>query len=177
MGDAFAIVSEFGEDSLERPIAIASALMRHAVNAGTLASATIAEGDFADISGYYPEQPQSLLTVSKVMGTAFIHAYKLGDVAPSGPFLILTIDEAQKNRIPAGNIQWRVTPGRKGQLVCSVDWTQYESKPIQYIQKNTGITLPPSDSIRDGIISYCKKYAYIGQKWRGNLRHSLNIDV
>ena len=56
MGDGFAIVSDFGESSLDRPIAIASALMRHVTTTGTFAAAAIAEGDFADILGIYPEE-------------------------------------------------------------------------------------------------------------------------
>lgn len=175
-GDAFAIVSEFGKDSLDQPIAIASVLMRHIVNTGTLASATIAEGDFADISGYYPRNRQSYLTVSKVMGTAFIRAYKLSNEAPSGPFLILPIDTAHTNRIPVGNAEQRVIVGRKGKLVCSINWIQYESESVERIRKTTGILFSQPDSIRAGIRCYCNEYPHMGHKWRENLRHLLGID-
>ena len=51
MGDGFAIVSDFGEATLERPIAISIALMRHVGSTGMFATAAIAEGEFADITG------------------------------------------------------------------------------------------------------------------------------
>ena len=99
MGDGFAIVSDFGERSFERPLGIASALMRHLASTGTFAAAAVAEGEFSDITGCYPEEvmkacedghvvPLSagLMTLSPVMGTAFIRAHSLHAHAPSGPF-------------------------------------------------------------------------------------------
>lgn len=57
VGDGFAIVSDFHEDSLERPISIAITLMRHVVAyTGYFASAAIAEGDFSGIRSCYPEE-------------------------------------------------------------------------------------------------------------------------
>ena len=56
MGDGFAIVSEFREESLERPIAIAIALMRCVATTGAFAAAAIAEGEHADITGCYPRE-------------------------------------------------------------------------------------------------------------------------
>ena len=55
MGDGFAILSDYGEPSLDRPIVIASALMKYLATSGTIAAAAIAEGDFADITGCYPD--------------------------------------------------------------------------------------------------------------------------
>ncbi len=111
MGDGFAIVSEFGEESLERPIAVAIALMRCVADTGTLAAAAIAEGDHADITACYPREVtdstnsgivplgRGLMTLSKVMGTAFIRAYRLhGD--PPGPFLTVAVNH--RDRIPVG---------------------------------------------------------------------------
>src|SRR5712691_3597868 len=40
-GDGFAIVSEFGEPSLERPVAIATALLRHVATTKLFAKAAI----------------------------------------------------------------------------------------------------------------------------------------
>lgn len=56
MGDGFAIVSDFGEATLERPIAVAIALMRHVASTGMFATAAIAEGEFSDITGCYPRE-------------------------------------------------------------------------------------------------------------------------
>ena len=56
MGDGFAIVSDFRESSFGRPLGIACALMRHMASTGTFAAAAIAEGEFSDITGCYPEE-------------------------------------------------------------------------------------------------------------------------
>lgn len=53
-GDGFVIVSCFEENSLDRPAAIAIALMRHVLVGGGLAKASISEGGFSDIKGCYP---------------------------------------------------------------------------------------------------------------------------
>lgn len=54
MGDGFIIVSNFPEDTLHRPVAIALALLRHVASSGRFAKAAISEGGFEDISGCYP---------------------------------------------------------------------------------------------------------------------------
>ena len=93
-GDGFAILSDFHEYSLERPIAIATALMRYVVaSTGNFASASISEGGFADISNCYPEELRrclnggsrtnlgsGIMTLFPVMGTALIRAYKLWEL-------------------------------------------------------------------------------------------------
>jgi hypothetical protein len=54
LGDGFVIVSEFPEDMLDRPIAIALALLRHVAHSGRFAKASVSEGEFADIRSCYP---------------------------------------------------------------------------------------------------------------------------
>lgn len=64
IGDGFIIVSNFPEDTLHRPVAIALALLRHVASSGRFAKAATAEGGikdsvfedigFADIRGCYP---------------------------------------------------------------------------------------------------------------------------
>lgn len=187
MGDGFAIVSDFGEPSLDRPIAIASALMRHMATTGIFAAAAIAEGDFADITGCYPsdiflENDRSkgvdmglgLMTLSSVMGTAFIRAYRVGNEAPSGPFL--TIDEAQKDRIP-DSVQWQATSGRKDRSLCSIDWIQYDSEHLAHIRRTSGICILPPSLLQRNIKKYCKEYPRICKKWRDDLLGLLDIEV
>ena len=146
MGDGFAIVSEFGEESLERPIAIAIALMRCVAATGTLAASAIAAGDHADITGCYPSEVRDsscdgvvrlgrgLMTLSKVMGTAFIRAYGLhGD--PSGPFLAVSANH--RDRIPVG-VTVRSTESRKGESLLSIDWVRTELAILSDIQRKAG---------------------------------------
>ena len=135
MGDGFAIVSEFGEESLERPIAVAIALMRCVADTGTLAAAAIAEGDHADITGCYPREVmdsscngsvplgRGLMTLDRVMGTAFVGAHRLHGDAPSGPFLAVSANH--RDRIPVG-VTVRSTESRKGESLLSIDWVRVE---------------------------------------------------
>lgn len=131
MGDGFVIVTDFGEPSLDRPAAIAIALMRYVATTGIIAAAAIAEGDFADVIGCYPREiflannrargidmGQGVMTLSCVKRTALIRAYSVGKEAPSGPFL--TTAEARRNRIPDG-VESRITSGRNGKLQCSIN--------------------------------------------------------
>ena len=46
MGDGFAIVSDFGEKSFERPLGIAAALMRHLASTGSFAAAAVSGRSF-----------------------------------------------------------------------------------------------------------------------------------
>lgn len=84
-GDGFIIVSEFEDSSLEKPTAIAIALLRHVASIGRFAKATISEGTFSDITACYPKIIQNaprhgdavcmgggLMTIYPVMGTALI---------------------------------------------------------------------------------------------------------
>lgn len=192
MGDGFAIVSDFGEPSLDRPIAIASALMRYMASTGIFATAAIAEGaiakgDFADITGCSPsdiflendrnkgvDMGQGGMTLSSVMGTAFICAYGIENEAPSGPFL--TIDEAQKDRIP-DSVQCQVTSGRKGRSLCSIDWIRYDSDHLVHIRRTSRIYIPSPCKLRRNIKNYCKEYPHIRKKWHDNLRDLLDLEV
>lgn len=187
MGDGFAIVSEFGEPSFERPIAIASALMRCVASSGTFAAAAIAEGAFADVTGCYPEEVRrarnddgavklgaGLMTLSSVMGTAFIRAYRLNGEAPSGPFLVLL--ESHRDRIPDG-FPVRCAVSRKGASLLSVDWVRSKSPILSDIQERASLNSPTHSEIVQYIKDYCRDDLRIGGKWRENLSNLLQIDV
>ena len=89
-GDGFVIVSDFSEDSPNRPIGICIAIMRHLLSKGIAGKASISGGSFADISGCYPqivlEASQDrrhvkigngVMTILPIMGTALIAAHNL----------------------------------------------------------------------------------------------------
>ncbi len=188
MGDGFAIVSDFGEASLERPIAIAIALMRCVATTGVFAAAAIAEGDFADISGCYPEEVRDssndevvklgdgLMTLSSVMGTAFIRAHHLGKAAPSGPFL--TVSKCNRGRVPDG-LPVRETKSKKGIPLLSIDWIRSESPLLTDILKNADIKSLSPDEIIRRIQEYCEQYPHIREKWGRPRprREILDIDI
>lgn len=175
MGDGIAIVSDFGESSLERPIAIAVALMRSVAATGMFAAASIAEGEHADVTGCYPAEIQNdwnqfgavhlgegLMTISTVMGTAFIRAYRVNSDSPSGP--LLTISDMHRNRIPSEILVER-TKDRKGREILSIDWIRVDTKSLQRIQKASGLSIPTPSALMRAINKYCLDNKSIGQKW------------
>ncbi len=187
MGDGFAIVSHFGEPSLERPIAIAIALMRHMATKRTFAAAAIAEGDHADITGCYPQEVRDclnngrtvrlgrgLMTLSSVMGTAFIRAYRLTIDAPSGPFL--TLSERNHDRVPADLSVW-VTESRKGAKLLSIDWIRAGPSLLSDMQAQAGLATPGSDKLVKDMKDYCTQYPDIKEKWGPLLCDLLAINV
>ena len=186
MGDGFAIVSEFREESLERPIAIAIALMRCVATTGAFAAAAIAEGEHADITGCYPREVtentdngivrlgRGLMTLSTVMGTAFICAYRLHNAAPSGPFL--TVSANHPDRVPDG-LPVRATKSRSCTSVLSIDWVRAERALLSDIQEKADISTPSQCELVRKIQEYCKQYELIRKKWNRYLRDLLDIEV
>ena len=186
MGDGFAIVSNFGECSLERPISIAIALMRHVAATGKFAAATIAEGEFGAIQGCYPREVmecyrdglvrlgRGLMTLSTVMGTAFIRAYGLHNKAPSGPFL--TLSDCYCSRVPEG-LSVRATEDDMDTRLLSIDWVRAETPLLAEIQAQAGLEAPESDELVQKIRAYCMQYLHIRKKWRIALNDLLAIKV
>ncbi len=187
MGDGFAIVSNFGEYSLERPISIAIALMRHvAASTGKFTAATIAEGEFGDIQGCYPREVmdcscnglvrlgRGLMTLSTVLGTTFIRAYGLHNKAPSGPFL--TVSDCRRNRVPDG-LSVRTAKDDLSTRLLSIDWVRAEMPLLKKIQVQTDLIAPEPAELVQMIKTYCVQYPYIREKWRIALNDFLAIKV
>ena len=179
MGDGFAIVSDFGEASFERPLGIAFALMRHMASTGTFAAAAVAEGEFSDITGCYPEEVMKdcedghlvrlsagLMTLSPVMGTAFIRAYRLHVQAPSGPFVIVSEEHAE--RVPGG-FELRSVQGKEDSNLLSIDWVRAESPTVARIQGAASLRAPKAEELVQAIRSYCAEYPSVRGKWSGHM--------
>src|SRR5215475_12045562 len=108
LGDGFVIVSEFPETNLDRPIAVAIALLRHVAQSGRFAKAAVSEGQFADIRSCYPASVlaaassnhvrlgRGVMTIFPVMGTALIRAFLVAKSCPSGPLLAVASAERQR---------------------------------------------------------------------------------
>lgn len=186
MGDGFAVVSEYGETSLERPIAIAIALLRHVATTGIFAAAAIAEGDHSDITGCYPREVTAgsdgrtvrlgggLMTLSPVMGTAFVRAYGINNSAPPGPFL--TMSKLHRERSP-DHLTFRETASRTGEPLLSIDWVHPEWPLLSDIQTNAGIGAPSQDELVRKIKDYCSLYTSIGDRWGRHLEDLLDIEM
>ena len=187
MGDGFAIVSDFGAASFERPLSIASALMRHMASTGTFAAAAVAEGEFSDITGCYPEEVMEdcedgqvvrlnagLMTLSPVMGTAFIRAYRLNDKAPSGPFVVVSGEH--ENRVPAG-FECRSAEGKEGSRLISVDWMRADCPTIARIQRAASLRALKAEELMQAIRGYCAEYPSVRRKWSGHLRTLLSVGL
>ena len=187
MGDGFAIVSDFGEDTLERPIAVSIALMRHVASTGMFAASAIAEGEFSDITGCYPSEVtddldgnmvklgEGLMTLSSVMGTAFIRAHNLHKKAPSGPFLVVPKDY---NRIRIADLPVKtINENNQGTQLLSIDWVRARMQTLSDIQARACLISPESNELVQKIIEYCTYYPVIGKKWSQHLHDFLAIRV
>ena len=187
MGDGFAIVSDFGEDTLERPIAISIALMRHVASTGMFATAAIAEGEFADITGCYPREVaddldgntvklgEGLMTLSSVMGTVFIRAYSLRERDDtSGPFLVVPNDY---NRIRIADLPVKtINENGQGTQSLSINWVRVSRvQALSDIQARACLVSPESNELVQKIIEYCTYYPEIGKRWRPHLHNLLDI--
>ncbi|CAM5613684.1 hypothetical protein [Sphingobium scionense] len=159
-GDGFIIVADFHEPRLDRCAAIAVALMRHISNAGCLARAAIAEGEFADISGLWPRIIQDavtregsddfvsmgsgLMTLLPVMGTALIAANKL-DARNPVKGSILTVTTADSLRI-SPSFPRRTVAGHDALTV--LDWVHARHPHIDRIASQAGVGRAPADAER-----------------------------
>ena len=187
-GDCIAIVSEFHEPSLERPLVIAIALMRYVASTGKFAAAAIAEGDFSHWISNYPQDVTNdrdecdsvplgnggLMTSFSVMGTAFIRAYRLHKEAPPGPFI--TISQHNRHRIP-NTLPVQTVFGHTGEPLLSVDWIRAESELLRTISTQVGLNLPKPDDLKQKIKKYCETYPHIGEKWSSSLFKLLDVDI
>ena len=182
IGDGFAIVSDFHEESLERPISIAIALMRYVSSAtGNFVSTAIAEGEFSDIQGCAPEQVRrhsnngtvrlgsGIMTLFSVMGTAFIRAHKLANkIRPSWPFLILPKRDC--SRVPSA-LSVKTAPNN----ILAINWIEGQTPLLTKIQEGAGLgNLLPCELMQK-IEDYNRLYPDIIEKWNPPLCHFLNL--
>lgn len=184
IGDGFAIVSDCHEESFERPILIATALMRHVTaTTGNFISAAISEGDFADITGCYPDEVRrssqdgivmlgdGIMSTFSVMGTAFIRAHKLSSkIKPSWPFLV--VSDCYRSRIPP-NFSMKSMPND----ILSINWIEGQRSIsfLNKIQNQAGLqNILPCELIHK-IQDYNKSYPDIVKKWNPYLYYFLNL--
>ena len=182
-GDAFLIVSDFYEESLERCATVEVAVMRHVANSGCFASAAISEGQHADVMLCYPEEVLECLdedltvslgagkmTISPVMGTALIRAAGLNKVAPRGPLLI--IDSANSSRLgssvpfmPMGETAY-----------TSIDWVHMDSALLTSLQETSSLDSPSPDELEVMLADYCREQP-VSDEWRSSVHEYLGVPL
>ena len=181
MGDGFIIISDFPEDTFDRPIAIALSLLRHVAHSGRYAKATISEGEFADIQSCYPSSVlnaagpdkrvrlgSGIMTFFPVMGTALIRAISVAKKCPSGPLLAVAI--ANRHRLPDGLIVHELPS--KGIIV--VDWLHSKNELAEDIASKSQLKRPDNLTISNQLIDYCQKQP-VKEEWKTSVKDFLGI--
>lgn len=181
LGDGFVIVSDFPEQTFDRPVAIALSLLRHVAHSGRYAKATIADGKFADIQSCYPSsvvnaaEPDKrvrlgsgIMTLFPVMGTALIRAIAVSKKCPSGP--LLAVIAADRQRLPDGLIILEVP----SQDIVVVDWLHSENELAKDIAKKSQLNWPDTSIISDQLRNYCQTQP-VKEEWRISVQDFLGV--
>lgn len=181
-GDGFIVIGDHHEQSLDRCVAIAVAVMRHVAASGAYTKTAIAEGDLADVQGWYPDEVlacreteghrismhMGLMTITSVMGTALTRTVRLGE-AEKGPLLLVPTE--MSDRIDE-SIPRRPLPKRPE--VTSVDWVHMESPLLEFIQATAGLDSEPPRVLEENLTRYCGENS-VGDRWRSSVRELLGV--
>ena len=181
LGDGFIIIGDFGSEQLDKPVAIAIALMQHVLAKGGATKVAISEGDFADVQGCYPESIREadgrsgavymgsgLMTIFPVMGTALINAIRRTNKAPSGSLLIA--HKSFSSRIPKEIVSTTI----QEQDLISVDWIHSDLQTTENIQKSSGLSRLGVQKLESAMIQYLTANN-LPLRWKANTRLLLNL--
>jgi len=136
--DAFLIRPNFPEDNIEKPIAIATVLMRLGILRKYTTKSALSIGELSDIAACYSEEifkkqqngcislGNGLMTLTPIMGTAIVKAHSLSE-NESGPLLI--VDEELKGYINASTTTLRI-----GKVTC-INWLSLNNTSADNILK------------------------------------------
>jgi len=180
VGDGFILVSEFGSQTLDVPICLAIGILRHVASTGWFCKAAVAEGDFADIRGCYPEVLREadhdacgrvalgdgLLTTLPVMGTALIRAVGISKKA-SGALLL--VDAKDRDRVSTFRSQ--EVPKR---AVVAIDWIHSEPPCVRELQQLSCLKAPTAAELERSLTAYCES-EHVSTAWKENTRRFLGI--
>lgn len=181
IGDGFLIVSDFHEESLDRAVTVAAALMRFVGNTGVFAKAAVAEGQFSDIHSCYPREViecedannrlalgMGLMTLFPVMGTALIRAAAVAKTSPRGP--LLTIESSKAERL-SNEIPTREIPESN---LLSIDWLHMDTILLSRIEASAQLE-PTSIPVREEKLSrYCTEHT-LPRDWNINVGRYLAV--
>ncbi|KAF0177980.1 MAG: Uncharacterized protein FD161_2179 [Limisphaerales bacterium] len=158
-GDGFIIVSGSKFQNTATPLSIAIVLMRSFLMSGGAAKCGVAEGDFADIKGCYPEPIRSrmasggvvplgsgFMRVFPVMGSAMVRAHQLTNRA-SGALLL--IPPKMGESLPTS---FKVS--KCGEDYSVIDWIHSDAPEIAEIALKSGIDLAVASNLRSQLVNY-----------------------
>lgn len=178
--DGFIIVSEFGSQSLENPVCIAISLMRHLLISGGVAKATIAEGEFADITGCYPKYiiddmdlhgrvplGEGIMTLFTVMGTALIRAVGVKNISPSGSLLL--VNKSLRKRLPQDIPFVDIDDN-----LISIDWIHAKHNKLDNIQQKANLKSTSIYNLEEKLELYMKHNS-LKKTWKDNTRKLLSM--
>lgn len=182
-GDGFVIVSEFAAKTLDVPVAIAIALLRHVSVRGRFAKAAIAEGGFAGINGCYPKRVRDaedkdgrvfmgggLMTTFPVMGTALINAVAVAKRSPSGA--LLTLNASDVPRLPSGCLVQHIAE----ETLVAIDWVHSSTPLVAEIQATAGLQTPSAEAMANHFSNYMRTTA-VKQEWKANSNWFLSLGL
>lgn len=179
-GDAFLVVSDFHEQSLDRAALVGISLMRQLLAAGEVAKCALAEGELSDIQNCYPDAIRSqyknghigigsgVMTVTPVMGTALIRTAGLQKKV-SGPLMILP--EALRSRMSTG---FRLSVISDGKL--SLNWLRSEPQGLGVLQKAAGLIQSTEVERIAALESYLSNSTGLSPEWKANASKYLLTD-
>lgn len=180
-GDGFLVASDFHEESLDRPVLVAVALMRHLLANGETTKCAIAEGELSDIQNCYPVEIRNqlkdwniqfgagVMTISQVLGSALINAVHLQKKLPSGPLLGISKDNAR--RISSC---MRLAPVDDERVV--INWLLGEPDGLRELQTAVGFERFSEDQRVKQLVDYLNANTFPKPIWKDNARKYLLED-
>jgi len=183
IGDGFIIVSDFPEETLNRPVAIAISLLRHVAHSGRYAKASISDGEFEDILSCYPSSVinaagadksvrlgSGIMTLFPVMGTALIRAISVAKKCPSGPLLAVAAENLK--RIPEGLVVHEVPT----QGIIVIDWIHSENELANKISSKSKLKWKDATTISEQLRDYCQKQS-VKEEWKKSIHDFLGVSA
>jgi hypothetical protein len=180
--DGFTVVSEFSAETLEVPIAVSIALLRHVAAGGRFAKASIGEGDSGDYTGCYPDRVMEarenggrvrmgggIMTLFSTLGTAHIDAYEVHQKSPSGS--LLTVASFKRDRLAVDCIVKEVSRN----ALLSIDWVHSQLNLVSEIQKCAGLRMPDIEAIKQVFAKYRKSSNPPPKHWMNSTSKLLNL--
>jgi len=183
VGDSIIIVGEFGADPLDQPVAVGVALLQCVLRVRGAAKAVLAEGDFADVAGCFPDSVREamgatpdgrlrlgdgIMTVLPVMGTAWISAYRIqGDpTCPSGSLFV--VPESIAGKLPKG-----VAVTHEGSFAL-IDWVHADFPALTDLLTKTKLFIRERRVEEAAVREYVAK-AGVPEAWKANTLRFLGL--
>jgi len=183
LGDGFLVISDFAEESLERAVTIAVALMQHVAASGRFSKSAIAEGELSDIQGCYPREVldelesdqtvsliMGLMTIFPVMGTALIRSMGIAKSSPKGPLLL--IEKSKDERLP-GRVPTKAITGTE---LLSIDWVHMETDLLRSLQYQAGLPVLSAQELESRLARYCQEHN-LPDEWKHSVNSLLSVRV